>query len=239
MTRGTGKGGPGLLLAVAAASLACSGLPLRAAADDAGEPGHRVRFRVSSHRQVPNDWIRAVVGVLAEDVDPAKAADRVNGAMAWALEQAKAERKVTARSGGYNTQPVYDDGKVRRWRASQDLVLEGADADAMTALLGTLQGRLQLKSFAFTVSEAQREQVEEELVAEALAAFQARAERVRKSLGASGYALDELSIETGGAHPPPMPQMERMRASAMVAPPAVEGGSSRVAVDVYGTIALE
>jgi hypothetical protein len=147
----------------AAALLLAAGAAAPALADDAAEPGRRVSFAVEAAREVPNDWMRAVVGVTEEDADPAQAADRVNRAMSWALEQARGETRVKARSGGYHTQPVYHEGKLRRWRASQDLVLEGSDADAMTALLGTLQSRLQLRSFAFSVSDEQRRRVEEEL----------------------------------------------------------------------------
>jgi predicted secreted protein len=228
-----------LRLAIAAALLSC-GAPRAAVADDEPtEPRHRVSFRVESTRDVANDWIEAVVGISAEDVDPAALAATVNRAMAWGLEQARAEQRVEAKSGGYNTHPVYDDGKLRRWRASQELLLEGADTDAMTALVGTLQSRLQLQSFQFSVSDATRKKVQEELVVEALAAFQARAEVVRKSLGASGYAIDEISVDTGDYAPPIIHQrFETMKMDAATAP-AVEAGSSRVAVSVQGSIALE
>jgi predicted secreted protein len=226
-------------LAIAAA-LVCCAAPRAAVADDQPtEPRHRVGFRVESTREVPNDWIQAVVGVSAEDVDPAALAETVNRAMTWGLEQARAEKRVQVKSGGYHTHPVYDDGKLRRWRASQDILLEGGDTDAMTALVGTLQSRLQLQSFQFSVSHATRTRVEEELVVEALAAFQARAEVVRKTLGASGWAIDEISVDAGGYTPPML--RERFEAVAMQAgtPPAAEAGSSRLAVSVQGSIALE
>jgi predicted secreted protein len=81
--------------------------------------------------------------------------------------------------------------------------------------------------------------VEEALVAEALAAFQARAELVRKSLGAGGYAIDAISIDTGGQFPRPMAYQEMRAMAADVARPSVEGGESRITVGVNGTIALE
>jgi predicted secreted protein len=231
----------GWIATVGAALLLIWGLAAPAAAGEADEPGRRVSFTVEAGREVPNDWIRAVVGATEEDADPAQAADRVNRAMGWALEQARAEARVKARSGGYHTQPVYHDGKLRRWRASQDLVLEGSDADAMTALLGTLQSRLQLRSFAFSVSDAQRDSVEGALVEEALAAFRARAELVRRSLEARRYEIDQISIETG-RHGPPVPRMAmamEASSSARVAPPPAEAGTSRLTVRVTGTIALE
>ncbi|MGH0030615.1 MAG: SIMPL domain-containing protein [Myxococcota bacterium] len=219
--------------------LACAGPP-PASADEGDEARQRVRFRVESAREVPNDWIVAVVGIDAEDVDPAALADTVNRSMGWALEQARAEKRVESKSGGYHTQPVYEKGKLRRWRARQDLILEGADADAIAELVGTLQSRLLLRSFQFQISEPTRAAVEEELVAEALAAFQKRAELVRKSLGASGWVLDDVSIDTGGFSPRPehMVRARAMSADSVTAP-AFEAGESRIVVGVNGSIALE
>jgi predicted secreted protein len=215
-----------------------------ASADDCAQcgPQHRVRFGVESSREVPNDWITAVVAVTSEDTNPAVLADRINKEMTWGLEQARAESRVKAKSGGYSTYPIQEEGRIRRWQASQQLILESGDSAAMTALLGKLQTRLQLQSFQFSVSEEQRRKVQEELVTEALTAFRARAAVVAKGLGASDYALDDVSIESGA---PPYP-MHRMEMATMadqkmssMAPPAVEAGSSRVSVNVNGAIVLD
>jgi len=211
-----------------------------ARADDKGEAARRVRFSVESARDVENDWIRAVVGITAEDADPAALADSVNRAMAWALERTRAAAAVTAKSGSYQTYPVHEQGRLRRWRATQTLILEGGDGAAMTQLVGALQERLQLQSFGFEVSEPTRARVAAELIGEALAAFRARAESVARALGAKGYAIDEIALDTSGGAPPPIIR-SRMEAGVMAAaaPPAVEAGSSRVVVTASGAIVLE
>jgi predicted secreted protein len=234
----------GVRAAAAAIPLAvAAGLASDARADDCKSCGaqHRARFQVESTREVENDWITAIVGVTAEDANPAALADRVNKDMAWALEQARAESKVKAKSGGYSTYPIQEEGRLRRWQASQQLVLESSDSAALTRLVGTLQSRLQLVSFQFSVSDERRSKVQEELVTEALAAFRARAALVAKGLGASGYALDDVSVETASpGYPVPMMRAEMaMAKSDMAAPPAVEAGTSRVAVSVQGSIVLD
>ena len=207
-------------------------------AEDPDAPRDRVSFKVERSREVANDRVRAVVGVSDEDTDSAALADRVNREMAWALELGKGTQGATVRSGGYHTSPVYEQGKLRRWRASQELILEGSDAGVISELVGRLQSRLQLRGFTFEISPERRRQVEDELIGEALTAYRARAEIVRKGLGASGYGIGSLSIDTGGVTP--MPRHAVMRAeAAAVAPPAVEPGSSRVTVFVRGSIVLE
>jgi predicted secreted protein len=221
-------------------ALVLAGAAGAARADDAKTPLRRVSFRVESGRDVANDWLRASLAVTDEDADPAALADRINRAMEWGLARAKQEKRVRVQSGGYDTQPVYEDGRIRRWRASQQLWVEGADFDAITRLLGDLQARLQLQSLAFSVSPEQRRKVEDALIEEALGAFKARADLVRRNLGASGYAIVQLDIDTQGEMPPPRPMpMRAMAAEAKAAPPALEGGTSRVTVGVSATIELD
>jgi predicted secreted protein len=201
----------------------------------------RVEFSVQTSREVANDWVRAVVGASDEDEDSAKLADRVNQAIAWALARARAKPGVTAKSGGYATVPVHDPrkGERRHWRASQDLLLESSDTRAMSELLGELQGRVQLRSIDFIVSPAQRRKVEDELIDEALAAFLARAERVRGRLGARSYEIVQISIGGSGG-PPPGPLLRTLGAmeSASVTPPALEAGTSELVVTLSGSIEL-
>jgi predicted secreted protein len=195
---------------------------------------------VESAREVENDWANAVIGVTHEDTDPAKLADRINRDVQWGLDLAKAERAVQVRTGGYRTRPISDpkQNKLRRWRGGQDLVIEGRDAKALSSLLGRLQEKLQLQSLAFSVSPERRREVEGEIIDEALAAFRARADRVRAKLGARSYELVNLQIGTGSSRPPPMP----MRAMGVMAEaataPALEGGTSKVTAHIQATIEL-
>lgn len=240
-TRSTRSTRCGLLVASLCVLVACSSLGARARADsDDGEAGRRVSFRVEAARDVESDWFSARAGITVEDPDPARAAERVNDAMTWALERARAADDVEARSGSYSTWPVREEGRIRRWRASHEMLLESGDAEALSDLLGTLQERLEVRSFDVSVSEERRARVERELVGEALAAFRKRAALVHESLGAAGYAIDQLSISTGGGSPP-RPMMREFEADAHRArtAPAVEPGTTRIAVGVDATIALE
>jgi predicted secreted protein len=225
---------------VAVVAIALCALAGSARANDAPDPMNRVSFQVESSRFVTNDRIQAVVGITDEDTDSARLAGRINSVMAKALADAKASPEVRVKSGGYSTHPIHEDGKIRRWRASQDLILESADVAAVTALLGQLQAELQLRSIDFSISPERRRAVEDELIAEALSAFKARADIVRQNLGAADYELVHVSIDSqGGAQPRPMLMEMRAMSAAKVAPPALEGGTSQLSVHVNGTIELE
>ncbi len=231
----------GRLLAAFAFPLVALGLVASAAAaEDA--PDRRVGFSVERSREVANDWVTAVLSASHEDPKAAEVASRINRDMTWAMGLAKAQSAVRTRSGGYSTFPVHDPqrGDLRHWRGVQEIVLESADVESVTALVGELQERLQVQSVAFSVSPERRRTIEEELVAETLAAFQQRAELVRKSFGATGYRLVEVHVGTGGSGPPPVqPMMRTLAAQAEMAPPALEGGTSEIMVSASGAIELK
>jgi predicted secreted protein len=225
-------------LGLALACLAASAAPAQVLPD----PKNRVSFSAERSREVANDWVTAVIGTSDEDSDPARLADRVNKTMKWALDTAKQARGVEVKSGGYTTHPSYDEkGKIARWAASQDLVLEGGDVDAVSALVGKLQSRLLLRSISFSVSPATRAKVEEALIGEVLAAFQERSKKIQEGLGARDWELVSLAIQTPGG-PGPVP-MYAARAEMMmdkaVAAPSFESGQSTLTARADGTIELE
>lgn len=197
-------------------------------------------FEVQAIREVPNDWATARLSVQSEGKQPSEVAEEVNAAMKTALQRAKRARGVRVRTGGYSTYPVYDEGRVVRWRASQEIVVESGDTDAFSALLGQLQSEsVTLTTVEFGVQRETRRKIEDELISEALAGFRARAGLVAAGLGASEWALEDVSISTSGSAPPPVLRQSRSKfASAASTAPSFEGGASEIRVSASGSIRL-
>lgn len=209
------------------------------AADDAPRY-NQIHFQVERSRPVDNDRMHAVLSYTAEDDSAARLADQVNRAMDNALKTAKARPNIEVRTGSYRTWPVYDKNKIRRWRATQELLLEGADFAELGNLIGQLQEHLQVGSINFSVSPARRAAVEDELIAQALAAFKQRAELVRRQFAAKGYRLVNVAINSGGGQPVPLMRGLAMEATEKsVTPPALEAGTSILSVNVSGMIELQ
>src|SRR5262249_40352063 len=137
-------------------------------------------------------------------------------------------------------QPIHDkDGKIARWAASQDLYLESGDVDAVSVLVGKLQGKLLLRSIAFSVSPETRRKTEDALIGDALTAFAERAKRVSAGLGARDYGIVSVAIQTpGGGGPVPMFARAEMMADK-VAAPNFESGQSTLTARVDATIEIE
>ena len=216
------------------------GLSITAPASAAEETPryNQIHFQVERTRAVDNDRMHAVLSTTAEDDNAARLADQINRTMDWALKTAKTKTKIEVRTGGYRTHPIYDKDKIRRWRATQELILEGSDFAELGGLIGQLQERLQVTSINFSVSAEKRRAVEDDLIAQSLEAFKLRAELVRKQLAAKGYRIVDVSINTGGGQPVPLMRSLAME-SASVAPPALEAGTSTLTLIVGGTIELQ
>lgn len=208
-------------------------------AAEEGARYNQIHFQVERSRPVENDRMQATLNVTAEDENTARLADQINRTMTWALKTAKAQRKVEARTTNYQTYPVYDKNKIRRWRGTQELRLEGTDFTELGSLVGQLQERLQVTSINFSLSPAQRAAAEDEMITQALEAFKQRAELVRKQLAAKGYRIVDVFIDTGGAQPVMRRAAAMDAAAEAVAPPALQGGTSILTVNVRAIIELQ
>lgn len=219
-----------------AASLALA-LPVSGA--DPAPRYNVVELQAEAQRELVNDTLSANLYVELNDADPAALAAAVNKVSNDALRVAKEFDTVRVRSGSNQTYPVYAKGNVLQgWRTRAEIRLESKDFAAASRLIGKLQASMQLANTAFSVSAEARRQAENELIAEAIAAFRARAQIVRGALAGGSYKIQRLNVNTGYSAPPPRFALARaMTAGAPeVVAPAFEGGFSMITVTVGGAI---
>lgn len=203
-----------------------------------------VELQAEVQREAPNDLMAATLFVEQGDASPAALANTLNRTLAEALKVARDTPAVKVRTGNNQTYPVYAPrtNQLQGWRGRAELRLETRDFAAGSALIGKLQATLQLAGINFSVSPEARRSVENELIAEAIAAFRARAEIAQKALAGKGFKLQKISISTGSSGPPPRLMLAQARAASMadgVAPPPAEAGSSIISVNVNGAVEIE
>jgi len=215
--------------------------PLAAAAQAPAEPlFNLVSLQSQAERDVPNDLLSATLAAEAEGANPAQLADSVNRATQGALALARDYASVKTSTASYQTLPVYDKGRIARWRVRQELRLASGDFSAAAELMGKLQAKLTLVALALSVSAEARRAAENALIAEALAAFDERARVVRDAMKAKGYRVRDLHVSPGGGLPRPLSAMAaRALTAESLAPPAIEAGSSRLLITVSGTVQLQ
>ncbi len=111
------------------------------------------------------------------------------------------------------------------------------------ATIGQLTGRIATMTIArvaYRLSREASQRVEADIVAEAVAAFRAKATSYAKLFGYGGYAVREVSVATSDPQPGPVPMMRMQAASASPADAlSVEPGRAVVTATVNGTIQMK
>jgi len=199
-----------------------------------------VELQAEAQRELQNDLLNASLYVELNDANPAALSNALNRSINEALKIAKNYERVRVRSGGNQTYPVYSKSQALvAWRGRAEIRLESSDFEAASGLIGKLQTDMRLGSIQFAVSQEARRNAENALIAEAIAAFKARAEIIRSALGGRSYKLERLQVTNG--YNAPRPRFEAMRAAASaqeVSPPRFEPGVSMVTITASGTIAI-
>lgn len=206
------------------------------------EPYNRVDFQVEAAREVANDLLVAGMSIEIQDKQPARVAQQINAALNDALKKAAAFGSVKVSSGSQNTYPVYGkNNQVDGWRGHAEIRLESRDFKAAGELIMQLQSALQLNGLDFTLAPDSRAQSESALIAEAIKAFQARADAIRAAFGARAYKTVRFSINSGMPpyHPKMLMRTAPMAADAAIPQPEFAGGNTRMTVQVSGTIELQ
>lgn len=198
---------------------------------------NQVHLQVETERDITNDEMQVVMVSEHQGSAPAGLAAKVNSDTSWALQNAKRKKSFEISTRSYQTSPVYRDGGVVAWRVSQEIVLRGTDMAGLSELVGTLQSRLQIRQMHFSASKETRTAVEDELIDEAMQAFEHRLAIVRKHMGDKEYRIVNLHINSNG-QPRPLMRASRMGMAAMESAdaPSVEAGTSRLVVSVSGSV---
>jgi len=231
-------------LAAAAFALQPAAGAAAQAADATAGLYNQVDLSAEASREVPNDLVSAML--YAELTDPSAAVVGAQLARTTndALAVAQQVKEVRARTGAVSTQPVYASsppGRITAWRGRSELRLESRDQHALSELIGRLQSTLSVGYVNFSVSPEVRRQAENDLIAQAIDAFRARAELVRKALGGKGVRIRHITVSTGqsGGAPRMLAALRASSVAPVAEPPQLEAGVSQIQVSVAGAVEIE
>lgn len=211
--------------------------PARATEDPPALP--TIELSATGTAAAPNDLATAQAFHEAAGNSPGTLAAEVNRVVEEALTRARRHPKVSVRSAGTQTFPVYSrNGRsIEAWRMRSSLQLESRDVGALSILLGELQDTLAVSSVTLAPAPETRRSAEDDALVKALHSFEARAKLAAGTLG-KRYRIRGLNIESDSARPPG-PQLYRAAmASAESAPAPMVAGESEVLVRVSGRVEL-
>lgn len=192
-------------------------------------------------REVAQDRVSVTLYSSHEAPEPGPAQARVNEQLDPVLQRLKERKDLEVQSAGYRTDPVWKDSRIVAWRARGAIRLTAAPSADFNKLVGELAGTLNVESVAYFLSREARTAVERELIAEAVAAFRAKAQAASQALGYKGFAVRAVSVsDSGPGFPEPAPKAMMARAAmAEAAPMPIAEGKTTVSVSVSGSVLLE
>ena len=196
-----------------------------------------VNLQAQAEREIPNDQMIVLLATEHEGSDTIGLAAMINSDMQWALEIINKYLAVESQSKNYQTYPTYRKQVVIGWRANQQIEIKSEDIAALTELVGKLQEKLQVKQMSFSPTTETRVKFENELIEEAMQAFLARVEIIKKNMPEKNHRIINLNINTGGYRPPVVhAQRTMMNSMEMASAPSVEAGKSKLTVTVSGAV---
>ena len=196
-----------------------------------------VNLQAQAEREIPNGQMIVLLATEHEGSDTTGLTAKINSDMQWALEIINKYSAVESQSKSYQTYPTYRKQVVIGWRASQQIEIKSENIAALTELVGKLQEKLQVKQMSFSPTTETRVRIENELIEEAMQAFLARVEIVKKNMPEKNHRIINLNINTGGYRPPIVhAQRTMMNSMEMASAPSVEAGKSKLTVTVSGSV---
>lgn len=200
-----------------------------------------VSIQAEAARKVSNDEMHAVLYIEKSNKQPAELAVQITQLMNQAMASAKKYPQVKVETGSQTTYPIYDNDsrKLKEWRGRAEIQIESTDFKAASQLVSELQQNFQTQSINFSVSDAQRKKVENELMVEASKNFQQRAQTLSQAWNKSGYNLVNLNLNTNNSYPQPImmrASMAKFSGAEAADTQDVAAGESKITVNANGTI---
>lgn len=210
------------------------------------QPQNVVGLQASASVDVTKDLISVTMSTTRDGADATSVQAGLKQALDAALAEAKKSAKpnqIDVRTGGFSLFPRYSDkgankGGITGWQGTAELVIEGKDIPGIAALAGKIN-TLTIARVASGLSREQREKVESDVTAQAIASYRAKASEYAKQFGFTTYTLREVNINS---NEPVMYAEKAMVRSAMASSASdtlpVEMGKGTVTVSVNGTVQL-
>lgn len=211
------------------------------AAPHGAAPHQVAHLSASAQTELSEDWLVMTLSVQLEGAQAATVQKQLNAVLASAIQAAKNALKpgaVELSTGVMNVSPRYGrEGKIQGWTGVAQLVLQGRDAESISALGGRLDG-LSVANIAWRLSAERKLEAESRLQAEAVARFQNKAQALTKQFGLASYTLREVRTDD---NEPGAVAVSRMAMMPMDAPGSAVPtfpGKTKVVVTLAGSIQM-
>ena len=206
---------------------------------------NQISLRAEAHQDVAHDQMQVTLYTEEQDTDAARLANTITQTLNHALQMARQHSEISVKMGSRRSYPVHDSKgqKITAWRERAEVRLESTDFPRLSSLTGELLQTLKMANMQFSIAPKTRISSEDQLLKDAISAFQSRAKLVSKAFGSTNYKVVNLNLNSSGFAPPPMyARSAKMLSSTMsdesAVIPEIEAGSSQVSIIADGVIEI-
>ena len=237
-------------LSTSAAIAIAAALPLSALAqaaangNAAAHQGPTLTLDAEATQRVAQDTAWALFSVEKEAKDQAQAQQTGKAALADVTAIIKKSPSLQVSTENLFTSPVYSrDGKITGWRTNFNVQFESTDTAQVAQTMAALMDKARLSGSGFRLSEAARKKAQDQLIAEAVKNFDAKAKVTASAMGFSRYEYGSINLNQSGGDQPVMRATRNMAMSAKMDsggadPVALEPGYTTVSVGMSGSVKL-
>ena len=203
-----------------------------------------LHLSASAQAEVRQDWLVVNLHMRHQAADASSVQQRLQVLQERAIATIRPEvnaEQFQLQTGSFRVYPRYGrDGKIQQWEGVSELIIQGRDVPRITRVAANTR-EWTVADMQFELSRSAREKAEHNLMQEAIAQFNAKAQALATGFGFKSFDLQEIHLNADGHSP--MPTMLRMNADAMQgdqAKPALsaEPGLSPVSVHLSGAVRL-
>ena len=206
------------------------------------QPGQlMLNLSTTEQRSVEQDSLTASLEFIVQGRDRNQIQNELNTTMAKALMLLEDQEAFEFQTSGYQVfivetaRPTKTDITNPVWRARQSVELSGTDSTRILETTAKLQNLgLTLTSLYYSLSVARYEEVAGQLLEQALAKLQGRAETAASALGKASASLVEVSMDGspnfGGYRE--RGAVFAMAADSSMSPPVADPGETTVSVSI-------
>ena len=234
----------------ATAAFALVALPLAVMAQTNGtgqaaaHQGPTLTLDAEASQRVAQDTAWAMFSVEKESKDQAQAQQAGKAALAEVTAILKKSPALQVSTENLFTSPVYNkDGKISGWRTNFNVQFESTDTALVAQTMAALMDKARLSGSGFRLSDAATKKAQDQLIGDAVKAFDAKAKVSASAMGFSRYEYGSINLNQSGNTPPIMranrgPMMMSKMDSGASDPVALEPGYTTVSASISGTVKL-
>lgn len=153
-----------------------------------------------AYTEVDQDTVIITLQATRQSSEQSVVSKELSDTVSAVLQDAKKQNTVKVSSGNYYVRPLHGkDNQLTGWQGQSQLLFESTDMAAASELAAKYQDKMPIANISFAVSKKARLAVEQQLMVDAVEAFNQRANTMVTALGYAHFEIKDMQLGSNGA----------------------------------------